>query len=188
MNQTNVTPFLFEGEHLVRAATLRGEPAIVGKDLCVILGLRDYHQALEKLDPDERGTCVVPTPSGDQEMIVVTEPGAYRLIFASRKPQAERLKRWLAHDVLPAIRKDGHYGNAPAPVNAPISMEARPFPDWSMEEMRTKRSLVDMYRLNYGPMSAQWIAPQLGFPTPPVEFIEHGRQLTLTLTIPQDGA
>jgi prophage antirepressor-like protein len=42
-------------------------------------------------------------------MIVVSEPGVFRLIFTSRKPEAERFKRWLAHDVLPALRRNGSY-------------------------------------------------------------------------------
>ena len=106
--------FAFE-DQLVRSIDLDGEPWFVGKDVCAALGIRDYLQALESLDQDERGGCTIPTPGGDQQMIVVSEPGVYRLVFRSRKPEAERFKRWLAHDVLPAIRRTGRYGPA-APV------------------------------------------------------------------------
>lgn len=177
----NINPLLFEGEHLVREIDRDGEAWFVGLDVCRVLGIKDHHQALERLDADERGRYTIPTPSGDQEMIVITEAGVYRLVFTSRKPVAERFKRWLAHDVIPAIRKTGSYstGSAPAPL-----VEQRKFPDWSMEEMRTKRGIVDMHRMLYGIMAAQWIAPQLGFPVPPIELVENGRQMKMIL-VPQ---
>ena len=42
-------------------------------------------------------------------MICVNEPGVYRLIFKSRKPEAEQLKTWVFEEVLPMIRKTGKY-------------------------------------------------------------------------------
>jgi prophage antirepressor-like protein len=110
-------------ENLVRFIEKDGEPWFVGKDICAVLSIKDHHQALEGLDNDERGGCTVPTPSGDQSMIVVSEPGVYRLVFRSRKPEAERFKRWLAHEVIPAIRKTGQYGNA-APVPPALDVDA----------------------------------------------------------------
>ncbi len=112
-----VQNFAFD-EHLVRVVDREGEPWFVGKDICKVLDISKHHQALESLDGDERGTSIVGTPSGDQTMIVVSEAGVYRLVFRSRKPEAERFKRWLAHDVLPAIRRTGRYGPA-APVAEP---------------------------------------------------------------------
>ncbi|KZK81772.1 hypothetical protein PsW64_02361 [Pseudovibrio sp. W64] len=96
-------------DNLVRIVKLEGEPWFVGKDVCRSLDIGKHHQALDALDEEERGTYTVGTPSGDQQMIVISEPGLYRLIFRSRKPEAERFKRWLAHDVLPSIRKTGAY-------------------------------------------------------------------------------
>src|SRR5262249_24107988 len=37
------------------------------------------------------------------------EPGFYDLTFRSNKPIAKRLKRWLSHEVLPALRKTGQF-------------------------------------------------------------------------------
>ena len=184
----HINPLLFEGEHLVRHIEKDGEVWFVGVDVCRVLGIRDHHQALERLDEDERGRCSIPTPRGDQEMIVVSEPGIYRLVFTSRKPVAERFKRWLAHEVIPAIRKTGGYGHPADSGELPAS-EERPFPQWSMDEMRTKKGTVDMYRLLYGTMAAQWLSPQLGFPVPPVEMVERGRQYRMVM-VPQieDGA
>lgn len=177
----NINPLLFESEHLVRQIDLDGGLWFVGLDVCRVLDIQKAHQALDRLDDDERGTYSVGTPGGNQDMIIVSEAGVYRLVFTSRKPIAERFKRWLAHDVIPAIRKTGSYA-----VKAEVmpDTEVRPFPHWSMEEMRTKRGTVDMYRLLYGVMAAQWICPQMGFPVPPVELVENGRQMTMVL-VPQ---
>ena len=42
-------------------------------------------------------------------MCIVNEPGLYTLVLGSRKPKATAFKRWLTHDVIPAIRKQGAY-------------------------------------------------------------------------------
>jgi prophage antirepressor-like protein len=39
----------------------------------------------------------------------VNEPGLYRLILMSRRPEAEQFMRWICHDVLPSIRQTGSY-------------------------------------------------------------------------------
>jgi hypothetical protein len=126
------------------------------------------------------------TLGGEQEVTVISEAGIYRLVFKSRKPVAERFKRWLAHEVIPSIRRTGSYSVGEATVMDGI--EKRPFPEWPMEELRTKRGIVDMYRLLYGVMAAQWISPQMGFPTPPVELVEHGRQFSMVLVPQMDGS
>lgn len=124
--------FAFD-EHLVRVVELEGAPWFVGKDVCGCLEIAKHHQALEALDDDERGTSTVGTPMGDQTVIVISEPGVYRLVFRSRKPSAERFKRWLAHEVLPEIRKTGRFEakgsdatHTPAPAGRPV-MEPKTF-------------------------------------------------------------
>lgn len=104
-----VVNFAFE-ENLVRVVDLDGEPWFVGKDVCHALGISKYRDALATLDQDEGRPVQVDTLGGNQDMIGVSEPGVYRLVFRSRKPEAERFKRWLAHEVLPAIRRTGSYG------------------------------------------------------------------------------
>ena len=40
---------------------------------------------------------------------MVNEYGLYNLILGSRKDEAKRFKRWITHEVVPAIRKTGSY-------------------------------------------------------------------------------
>lgn len=184
----SITPFLFEGEHMLRVIDREESPWYVAADVCAIHGIKNVSQAVEKLDEDEKGICTNDTLGGPQDMIVVSEAGLYQLVFTSRKPVAHRFRRWLAHEVIPSIRRNGFYAKPGLEVVPAHPVEARPFPDWPMEELRTKKGVTDMYRLLYGPMAAQWIAPQLGFPSPPLELVEHGRQMMLTLSYPIGAA
>ena len=180
MTDTHITPFLFEGEHMVRVIDRDDAPWYVAADVCAIHGMKNVSQTVDKLDIDERGICTIDTPGGPQDMIVVSEAGLYQIVFTSRKPIAHRFRRWLAHEVIPAIRRNGFYA-APHAEVIPAPLEHRPFPDWPMEEIRTKRGVVDMYRMLYGVMAAQWICPQVGFPSPPIEMVDHGRQMKFAL-------
>jgi hypothetical protein len=70
-----------------------------------------FTQALSRLDDDEK-TLISNEGQGYQQapaMNAVNEPGLYSLILGSRKPEAKRFKRWVTHEVLPAIRKTGRY-------------------------------------------------------------------------------
>ena len=86
-----------------------GEPWFVAKDVSVILGYRDAANMTRRLEEDEKGTRPVSTPGGEQQMAVITEPGLYSAILGSRVPEARAFKRWVTHEVLPALRRDGGY-------------------------------------------------------------------------------
>lgn len=126
---SSITPLNFDFEsHAVRFVS--HEPlSIVATDICSIFGL-DTSLAVNGrtrkaedgtvyrdggLDDDEKGTAIVSTPGGEQEVLTVNEPGLYRLIFKCRKKVAKRFQRWVFHDVLPSIRKTGKYELAQAP-------------------------------------------------------------------------
>ena len=87
----------------------KGEPWFVAVDVCKCLGLGNPRSSLALLDMDEKGVQTVDTPGGNQEMTTVSEAGLYSLILRSRKPEARDFKRWVTHEVLPAIRRHGGY-------------------------------------------------------------------------------
>ena len=80
------------------------------RDVCQVLGLDSPHKVAERLDDDEKGRNLIPTPGGKQEMTIINEPGLYSVILRSDKPEAKAFKRWVVHEVLPSIRKTGSYG------------------------------------------------------------------------------
>lgn len=78
----------------------------VAADVCRALGLSNPSRAVARLDADERSNFKL----GRQgEANVVNEYGLYSLVLTSRKPEAKTFKRWITHEVIPAIRKHGGY-------------------------------------------------------------------------------
>ena len=99
-------------EREIRTITKDGDPWFVAKDVCDALEIVDTRQAVERLDDDER--CLIPVTDNlgrMQDSWTVNEPGLYALILGSRKPEAKAFKRWITHEVIPAIRKTGSYGH-----------------------------------------------------------------------------
>ena len=105
----SVQVFTNEDFGSVRALTIDSAPWFVAKDVCDALGLSNHRSSIALLDDDERGVHTVDTPSGEQDMSIITEAGLYSLILRSRKPEAKRFKRWVTHEVLPSIRNHGVY-------------------------------------------------------------------------------
>jgi len=101
-----------------------GEYWFVVMDVCRQLKLTDPSAAVGYLDADEKGPKKIRTIRGMQELICVTEPGLYRLIARSNKPEAREFQRWICHEVLPSIGKTGGYqiGN---PLNQPKGLDER---------------------------------------------------------------
>jgi len=102
------------GDAQIRAVTIDGEPWFVAADVARLLGYRMASDMTRRLDPEDRGTRSVRTPSGQQEMTIISEAGLYAAILGSQVPGAREFKRWVTHEVLPAIRRTGRYEVQPA--------------------------------------------------------------------------
>jgi anti-repressor protein len=103
--------FNYDGVHGIRVVP-GDEPRFVARDICDILELGDTSKAVSRLPEIMKGTNSIPTPGGNQDMLTVTEAGMYKLVFTSRKPEAESFTDWLATEVIPSIRKHGAYMTA----------------------------------------------------------------------------
>lgn len=93
----------------VRIVPVDGELMFVAKDVCDCLEITKHRDAISRLDSDERGSVKLDTPGGKQDIAAINEYGLYNLVLSSRKPEAKESKRWITHDVIPAIRKTGSY-------------------------------------------------------------------------------
>ena len=103
---------IFENKQFgkVRVVMRNNEPWFVGKDVCRVLEITNHHDALKRLDSDEKDGVDITDPIGrPQKVNVINEFGLYSLILGSRKPEARAFKRWITHDILPSIRKTGQY-------------------------------------------------------------------------------
>lgn len=104
--------FNFNGND-IRVIDKDGQPWWIAKDVCDILELSNPTVAIAELEEDERAKYSL----GRQgEANIINEPGLYSLVLRSRKPEAKAFKRWITHEVIPAIRKHGLYA-APATVD-----------------------------------------------------------------------
>lgn len=105
-----IQKFDFRGASLRTLTDGAGEPWFVAKDVCDILGI-DTNHLREALDDDEitnlRNSEVWNQPG--RAPLIISEPGLYKLIMRSRKPEAKEFQRWVTHEVLPQIRKTGGY-------------------------------------------------------------------------------
>ena len=93
-------------ESEVRVVIRDNEPWFIAADVCKVLEVQNTTQALGRLDEDERSMLNIGR-QGDTS--IVNEPGLYSLVLGSRKPEAKAFKRWITHEVIPAIRKHGGY-------------------------------------------------------------------------------
>ncbi len=106
-------------EQEVRTVMVDNEPWWVLSDVCGVLGLTNVTQAALRLDEDERSMFYI----GRQgEVNIINESGLYSVILRSNKPEAKAFRRWITHEVLPAIRKKGSYA-MPGADTSPRSVE-----------------------------------------------------------------
>lgn len=73
----------------------------MAKGICNVLGIGNVTKTLDRLDEDEFTSSKVTDSIGRlQETKVVNEAGVYNLVLKSRKPEAEKFKRWIT--ILPS--------------------------------------------------------------------------------------
>ena len=104
---TEIVPFMSDRFGLLRTAEMNGEPVFVAADVCKPLDIANTTDALKRLDDDEKARLNLGLPGGDTN--VVTLPGLLNLVLSSRKPEARAYRRWVTHEVLPAIHRHGGY-------------------------------------------------------------------------------
>lgn len=109
-NETLPQIFNFEGSQMRIILDKQNEPWFLATDISDILGYRKASDAIRILDCDEKGAQIVSTLGGPQKSAIVNESGLYSLIFASRKAEAKKFKKWVTSEILPTIRKTGGYG------------------------------------------------------------------------------
>ena len=78
------------------------------KDVAKILCMKAEH-ALRLVDPEDRTEFFINIGTGRRKYQCVNEYGIYEMIFASKKQEAKTFRKWVTHEVLPSIRKNGGY-------------------------------------------------------------------------------
>lgn len=105
---------LFSSERFgrLRATQIDCEVWFAATDVAKALGYRDANQITRALDDDEKrwseGTLSECTHS-HLGIRLINESGLYRVLMRSQRPEAIPFQRWLAHEVVPEIRRNGGY-------------------------------------------------------------------------------
>lgn len=123
---------VFENSSLgrVRVVDRNGEPWFAASDVCRALNHTNTTVALQMLDADEvakqsLGQVSCNGVTQNREINVISESGLYTLIFRSNRPEAKAFKRWVTHEVLPAIRRTGRYqADGVQPITPAMALEA----------------------------------------------------------------
>ncbi len=86
-------------------------PEWVAKDVCDVLAIANVSDALSRMPDHYKGDDIglTDTIGRTQQLSTVKEAGLYKLIFASRKKEAEAFREWVFEQVLPSIRATGSY-------------------------------------------------------------------------------
>lgn len=101
--------FNFNGNQL-RTVLIDNEPFFVGKDAAAAIGYSNTRKAIkDHVKGKYLREARIVTPSGMQNVTVISEPGLYQLAGESKLPSAEPFQDWVYEEVLPTIRKHGAY-------------------------------------------------------------------------------
>lgn len=114
MNELSIFNY---GKTEVRTVQVNSEPWFVAKDVAEALGYKwNGNKTIGHIPEEWRGVESVSTPTGNQELIIVSEQGLYFFLGRSDKKAALPMQKWVAGEVLPSIRRNGNYGS-PQPIN-----------------------------------------------------------------------
>ena len=141
----------------IRTAEIGGEPWFCLADICRPLGLKSWDCKKRLKEDGLDSSEVIDTMGRTQQMLFVNEANLYRVIFQSRKPEAERFTDWVTEEVLPSIRKTGSYQARPALTPAQlIAQQAQLLVEQEQRiariEDKVDRALIAMA----GPQGDRW--------------------------------
>jgi len=120
---TALIPFAFDS-HAVRTLMIDDQPWFVGKDVALALGYVDPTNAIKLHCKGVVKRHPLQTIGGVQELRIIPESDVFRLIVSSHLPEAEQFERWVFEEVLPSLRRHGHYGGTAPATDTPAALMA----------------------------------------------------------------
>jgi anti-repressor protein len=107
MNElARLTSFHFEGLVKYRITDRNGNSWFIVKDVCSIIGIKNYRDAVSRFPDNEKGVVITDTLGGPQKTLIISEEGVFRLLRKSKKPVANQLMDHIGK-LFPLIRKHG---------------------------------------------------------------------------------
>lgn len=94
----------------MRTKEINNIPYICLADVCRILEIKNPRDCKTRLNQDGVVTTdIIDNLGREQQATFINESNLYKVIFQSRKPEAEQFTEWVTNEVLPSIRKNGGY-------------------------------------------------------------------------------
>ncbi len=182
----DIIPFAFRNK-LVRVIVRDGGLWWCAPDLCAVLEIKNSRDAVARLPakdvatitlgelngantlhavngsgPNTVGSADGVSPKGDARTVnIVSEAGLYKLIFASRKPEALEFQDFVTSVILPQIRRTGAYADRERIQAAPEGPKAAELsPEAKLAAVRETRRL-------FGYAKARELWAVLGLPRVP---------------------
>lgn len=151
---SNLAVFSFENSQ-VRTFGTADNPLFVFSDVCAVLQHSNHNKALGMVDPEDVSKMEITDSKGRKQTVnCVNESGLYALIFKSRLESAKRFKRWVTNEVLPAIRKQGHYECPIATITPAQQLQLRE------EVARRAKAVSAHYQTVYRALYARFQVPR----------------------------
>ncbi len=157
----------------IRTVTIDGEPWFVGKYVAEALGYCNPSKAVfAHVDDEDKRFEMLPVSDSQNGNLVKTalinESGVYSLTFSSKLKKAKEFKRWITHEVIPTILKQGGYLSPEAAAKLTEGIQERVQAAWAetfqkltegvqnlTARMETMEALIDPF------------APPRALPAPP---------------------
>jgi anti-repressor protein len=139
---TDLELFTFEQAE-IRTVEIDGKRWAVASDICAALDIKNARDAVTRLDEADVATADVRSGGQMRKMYVVSEDGATDLVLDSRKPEARRFRRFLTHEVWPAIRETGSYSSTPALTEDEIVHQALAITARRVEELTARVAVLE---------------------------------------------
>lgn len=179
---------IFENEKFgnVRVVMRDDEPWFVAADVCKAFGDTNHNRSVGRIDDiDKAMVDIIDSMGRSQNAIVINESGLYALLFAMQPQKANsngvsnaypietqkriedlhKFKRWITHDVIPSIRKNGGYvdeiGKFVSSYFPQADEPTRMFIAQSLEENKRQQAIIKKQ------------SEQIEEQKPQVEFAEH---------------
>lgn len=128
----------------IRTKMISNEPYFMLSDVCRVLEIKNSRDAKSRLNEYGVGTTdIIDSLGRIQKADFINESNLYKLVFQSRKPQAEKFSDWVTSEVLPTIRKHGAY------MSSEVIEKTLCDPDYlirlatNLKEEKAKRALAE---------------------------------------------
>lgn len=148
---------IFENQEFgnLRVSEREGQPYVCLADVCKILEIGNTSQLKTRLNQSgvitnevgvQTGIKKDGTPSVQKiNMTFINESNLYKVIFQSRKPEAEKFTEWVTSEVLPSIRKNGGYLAGQEDMNEDeIMAKAILYANRKIEDLKRSNNLLEV--------------------------------------------